>query len=113
MLERRDKPAKILSKQQPGRSKNGLSAMPTTIQGVSNHNVVQRTINGLPARPTDKSAKSYDVGQQINSNMPIESMKSALTYDVELEALGEKGGSSAEAELQGVSSHALDQGKKV
>ena len=44
VLKRRDEPPKMLSKQQLGRSKNGLSAMPTTMQGVSNCDVAQRTI---------------------------------------------------------------------
>ena len=83
-----------------------MSAMPTTMQGgVSNHVVVQRTTNGLPDGPTNKSAKSYDMGHQTNRSMAIkavaisESMKSVPTNAAEPEALSKKVGSPADAAM--------------
>ena len=82
--------------------------MPTTLQGVANHDMVQRADNGLPARPTDKSVNNYDAGHQTNSNNHIkatrkrESMKSEPTNAAELEVLVKKGGSLTETTLDDV-----------
>ena len=71
--------------------------------------MVERTDNGLPVMPTDKSVNNYDTGHQTNSSNHIkatrrrESMKSEPTNAAELEVLGKKGGSLTETTLDDVS----------